>query len=108
MLRPLLSSRIKIIVSIGRAVSKAPPSQDKEAFKSDCMGVANSLYLVSKWCRELTARREAVRILKGNAVRDGVWNGRIMAVPSEFLMSIGEEETAPVREDRARYLRGGG
>jgi hypothetical protein len=42
-------------------------------------------------------RREALRFLKRNAVRDGVWNERIMAVTSEFLMSIGEEGTGPAR-----------
>ena len=87
----------KNIVPIGRAVSEDPPSQDKKAFKSDCVKFGNPLFLVSKWCRELTARREAIRILKGNAVRDGVWNGRIMAVPLQSLMSIREEETGPVR-----------
>jgi hypothetical protein len=47
-----------------------------------------------------------VRILKENVVRDGFWNGRLVAVPSEFLMSIGEEETAPVREDRGLVPEG--
>jgi hypothetical protein len=38
----------KNFVSIGRAVSEGPPSQDKKFFPFDCVGLANPLFLASK------------------------------------------------------------
>jgi hypothetical protein len=61
-----------------------------QKFKFD-LGIVNPLRLVGKWCREPRVRREAIALLRESRVREGLYDGLIMAGVQEWIMGLEEE-----------------
>jgi hypothetical protein len=77
------------VVSLARRISGSPFFQVQK-FKFD-LGIVNPLRLVAKWCREGKVRREAITLLRESKVREGLYDGLIMAKTQEWIMLLEEE-----------------
>ena len=77
------------VVASARAISGSQYFQ-MQKFKFD-LGIVNPLRLVAKWCREGGTRREAIGLLRESRVREGLYDGLIMAGVQEWIMELEEE-----------------
>jgi hypothetical protein len=79
----------RFIVSLAKEVAKNTSLHDRKyAFDQ---GLVYPLYLVTKWCRDGAIRREALKLLKDSARREGFYNGLLMGKTQEWVMHIEEE-----------------
>lgn len=79
----------KQVVDLARQISGSKYFQ-MQKFKFD-LGIVNPLRLVGKWCREPRVRREAIALLRESRVREGLYDGLIMAGVQEWIMGLEEE-----------------
>ena len=73
------------------------------------LGIVNPLRMVAKWCREPRTRREAIGLLRESGVREGIYDGLIMARTQEYIMELEEEgmdENGQIPEDMRWRYRG--
>ncbi|KAM0257413.1 hypothetical protein ACHAQJ_004359 [Trichoderma viride] len=63
----------------------------KPSFSAD-LGIVTPLFLVATKCREPTVRREAIRLLKSSARREGMWDSELAANIGQWIMEIEESD----------------
>jgi hypothetical protein len=63
----------------------------KPSFSAD-LGIVTPLFVVATKCREPTVRREAIRLLKSSARREGMWDSELAANIAQWIMEIEESD----------------
>ncbi|KAL7936777.1 hypothetical protein V8C35DRAFT_296438 [Trichoderma chlorosporum] len=63
----------------------------KPSFSAD-LGIVPPLFVVATKCREPTVRREAIRLLRSSARREGMWDSELTANIAQWVMEIEESE----------------
>lgn len=94
------------VISLAKEIASSP-SFEVNKFKFD-IGIVNPVRLVAKWCREPQTRREAIGLLRGSAVREGLYDGLVMAKTQGFIMELEEEgmENGKIPEEMRWRFRG--
>lgn len=78
------------IIEQATHVSRHPLFSEQDLFSFD-VGIVQMGWLVAKWCREPKVRRDAIQLLRGSRLREGMWDALIMAATAEWIMGVEEE-----------------
>ncbi|KAL7816366.1 hypothetical protein V8C44DRAFT_370140 [Trichoderma aethiopicum] len=78
----------------------------KPSFSAD-LGIVPPLFVVATKCREPTVRREAIRLLRSSARREGMWDSELAANIAQWVMEI-EESDNPFPELQQQAHGGAG
>lgn len=67
-----------------------PPSHIKASFSAD-LGIVPPLFVVATKSRDRVLRREAIRLLRSSARREGMWDSELVARIAMWVVEIEEE-----------------
>jgi hypothetical protein len=84
-------SRYKRIVSLADLICSNPGSNQSQSVFSVGRSLVAPLYDAARRCRDPYLRRRAVRILHEHPQREGMWDGRVVALVAERCVSLEEE-----------------
>lgn len=95
--------------SPSRAGAAAFPTHGiKPSFSAD-LGIVPPLFVVATKCREPTVRREAIRLLRSSARREGMWDSELAANIAQWVMEIEESDSPfPEMQQQQQQAHGGG
>ena len=68
-----------------------PARHIKPSFSAD-LGIVPPLFVVATKCRDPVVRRQAIRVLKGSARREGMWDSELAARIGMWIASIEEQD----------------
>lgn len=86
------------IVHIGKLYAQMSPHRFGHNLPRFDMGIIPPLYLTASRCRNPRIRRAALLLLRSSTGREGIWDGRLMALLAERIMVLEEQGLGNVKQ----------
>ena len=90
----LYLSQFKQIVDLASSSLVGPGLEHSPCMDIECLP---SLYLAARSCRDPILRRRAIVLLRDSGKQEGVWDGKMLASLTEYMMKLEETNLTNVR-----------